>query len=165
MSDIEEMFVDKDEYDIELSSTDSELELLNCGQLIDTSDQSERSRDTFSNFSVSDISEPVFDTLDNIDFPFYSTSVICEGRRLYLIFLENEILKSRINLPEYLVKANKIIDCNLCKHVYSLHKLLTRFEISAQRKWVKEQAENVVFQGLSFKQYTDKLKQLFEVCL
>lgn len=163
MSDTDNMFVENEELDLELSSTDSELELLNLGQLTDTIDQSDKSRDTLSNFSISDISDPALDDGFDVEFPIYSTSVISEGRRLYLIYLQNEILKSRLNLPDYLIKASKIIDCSLCKNIYSLHKMLTRFEISAQRKWVREQAGDVVFQGLSFKNYSDKLKKIFEV--
>lgn len=163
MADEEDMFID-DEYDIEISSTDSELELLNCGQLTDTIDGSDKSRSTLSNFSISEFSEPVFDD-SNIDFPFYSTNVISEGRRLYLMYLQNEILKTRINLPGYLIRASKLTDCTMCENILSFHKLLIRFEISAQRKWVKGQAQDVVFQGLTFKQYTNKLKKLFEVII
>lgn len=168
MSDDQNMFIENVDFDenFDLSSTDSELEMLNCGQMTDTFDHSDFSRDTLSNFSISDISEHHGDRLfEDLDFPIYSTSVISEGRRLYLIYLQNEILKSRINLPDYLVKASKIIDCTLCKNIYSLHKLLNRFEASAQRQYVKDRASDLVFQGLSFKHYTDKLKNLFDVSI
>lgn len=153
------MFFENDETELELSSSDSELELLEMEHQTDTLD---RTSDISDNLSDSSWTNEHFEESTFSEVDVFST-IINEGRRLYLIFLQEEILKSRMKLPDYVIRANKIIDCSLCQTTVSFHKLLNRFELSAQRKFVREQAKNVVFQGLNFKVYAEKLRHLFEV--
>lgn len=86
--------------------------------------------------------------------------IVDEGLRLYLMFLQQEIIRNRIPEPEYLHRRNRIMPRNIA----NLRALADQFSQSPQRQWIRQQAQLVPLQSLNFHSFTDLLIGLFQVC-
>ncbi|GLV40349.1 hypothetical protein CBL_04150 [Carabus blaptoides fortunei] len=84
--------------------------------------------------------------------------IVDEGLRLYLMFLQQEIIRNRIPAPEYLHRRNRIMPRNIA----NLRALADQFSQSPQRQWIRQQAQLVPLQSLNFHSFTDLLIGLFQ---
>lgn len=156
------MFVNSDEIegDIEFSSTDSELEFF----YNNNDGYSSTTISTCSEFSLSS-ADYLQDDLPGYDerFNYYCCKIITEGRYLYFLFLYKKFNENNLKLPEYINKFYRISKRTDCENKDVLLLLMYRFEISALRQWVKDQAQQVLISRLDFYNFTQKLKNLFQV--
>lgn len=158
---VNEMFVEPDEIeDIEFSSTDSELEIFD-NWMYDGRSNTTNSPSEFSSISRSS-NESNYLRPNIVDYEC-SCKEMMEGRYLYYVFLYEELIKNNIRPPEYMNRFRSNIEHMICDTGLTLLTLADRFEMSEQRKWIREQAQNVVFQKLDFYSFTERLKTLFEV--
>lgn len=149
-------------------SADSELELgdLNC-----TDDDLSHSSLEFNQGSLS--GSPTASgrrntNLNTWDIPDHAlrqhvvlnTNIVDEGLRLYMMFLQQEIIGSRLEPPGFISRQNR----EMPRHIGSLRALADQFSTSAQRQWIREQAQVVPLQSLDFCSFIELLGGLFHVC-
>lgn len=162
------MFVSPDELgdEIEFSSTDSELEIfdndnINSRTVSTPSEFSDIDRDSFSSTNYL---QDNFVSNDDDWFNNYYSKIVMEGRYLYFIYLFEKIDEKYLDAPDYMKQfyGNMMVTVT-CENKEVLHKLTDQFECSAQRQWVKDQAQQINLNQLDFYSYTQKLKTLFHV--
>lgn len=87
-----------------------------------------------------------------------NNDIVDEGLRLYMMFLQQEIIGSRLEPPGFIWRQNR----EMPRNIGTLRALADQFSTSAQRQWIRQQAQVVPLQSLDFCSFIELLGGLFQ---